>query len=76
MQFDGIGAHSEARVTVVTYNRGGVVPNECSRNITDAGLRDLKDMTQLKFLSVIGTKITAAGVEELHRALPTVRIRR
>ena len=42
--------------------------------ISDRGLAELKGLRQLKELSLFGTRVTDAGVEDLHRALPRVKI--
>jgi hypothetical protein len=43
-------------------------------NVTDAGLQHFKNLAHLKYLQVQGTKVTAAGVEDLKRALPTLNV--
>jgi hypothetical protein len=40
--------------------------------ITDAGLAHLEAMTHLERVLLTGTKVTAAGVEKLQKALPTI----
>jgi hypothetical protein len=42
--------------------------------VTDAGLRSIVGLKHLRRLDVRKTKVTAAGAEELHRALPGVEI--
>jgi hypothetical protein len=42
--------------------------------ITDKGLSHLKRCTKLKSLDVSQTKITSAGMTELRKALPDLRI--
>ncbi len=44
--------------------------------LTDAGLVHLNGLTNLKMLSLRNTRVTVAGVAELRRALPQLRIRR
>ena len=39
-------------------------------NITDAGLHQLKGMTNLTNLKFVDTKVTDAGVAELKQSLP------
>ncbi len=39
-------------------------------DITDAGLPHLKQLTRLQRLSLMGTKATDVGVQELRKALP------
>ena len=46
---------------------------EC-RNITDAGLKELANLKQLKTLVLNGTKVTRSGVAQLQKALPNCRI--
>ena len=41
---------------------------------TDASLLHLKGLTQLQDLNLFGTKITAAGVADLQKALPNCKI--
>jgi hypothetical protein len=43
--------------------------------VTDAGLEHLKNLTRLKELDLYDTKVTAAGVAELQKALPKCQIR-
>ena len=43
-------------------------------NITDVGLRQLEGMKGLNVLSVGGTKVTAAGVQRLKKALPKLQV--
>ena len=38
--------------------------------ITDAGLKDLKELKDLQFLCLAGTKISDAGLKDLKQALP------
>jgi Leucine-rich repeat (LRR) protein len=42
--------------------------------ITDAGLKPLKNLTQLETLDLRNTKVTAQGVKELQQALPHCEI--
>ena len=42
--------------------------------ITDAGLVNLKGLTGLQWLYLMGTKVTEAGVAELKKALPNCKI--
>ena len=44
--------------------------------ITDAGIQRLSGRKQLRYLNVAGTAVTAAGVDNLERSLPTVRVER
>ena len=44
--------------------------------MTDAGLKELKDLKQLTTLSLGGPKVTDAGVKELQAALPKCKIQR
>jgi hypothetical protein len=43
--------------------------------ITDAGLAHLRGLTKLQRLSLGGTEVTEAGMNELKRALPGLTIR-
>jgi hypothetical protein len=46
-------------------------------NVTDTGLLNLQELTQLQHLSLQGSpKVTDAGVRELKKALPHCNIRR
>ena len=45
-----------------------------SSQITDAGLAHLKGLANLKKCNLLGTKITAAGVADLQKALPNCKI--
>jgi TPR repeat protein len=45
-------------------------------DITDAGLKGLEGLTNLETLNVRNTKVTAAGVERLRKALPKVKVTR
>jgi hypothetical protein len=47
-----------------------------STQITDVGLQRLKEIKQLRELSLTHTKATDAGVLKLHQALPNCEIRR
>jgi len=38
------------------------------------GLKELSGLKSLRFLYVIETKVTGAGISALHKALPTCRI--
>jgi hypothetical protein len=42
--------------------------------VTDAGLKELKELKQLSRLELSGTKVTDAGIKELKRALPKCEI--
>ncbi|MCX5653361.1 MAG: hypothetical protein NTY65_01745 [Planctomycetota bacterium] len=42
--------------------------------ITDAGVKDLKELKDLQRLNLTGTKITDAGLKDLRQALPTTDI--
>ena len=42
--------------------------------VTDAGLAELKGLNQLESLELYCTGVTRAGVEDLRKALPTVKI--
>jgi hypothetical protein len=42
--------------------------------VTDAGLKELKDLKGLQELHLFGTKVTDAGLKELREALPKCRI--
>jgi hypothetical protein len=42
--------------------------------ITDAGLKELKELKGLKTLHLAGTQITDAGMKDLKQALPNTRI--
>jgi hypothetical protein len=44
--------------------------------LSDAGLVHLKGLTNLSYLQLDGTQVTDAGVKELTRALPSLRIMR
>jgi len=45
-------------------------------NVTDAGLKELKELNSLKKLYLRGTKVTDAGVKELQAARPELKINR
>jgi hypothetical protein len=45
-------------------------------NVTDAGLPHLRGLSQLEFLYLRNTKVTDVGVENLHKALPKLKIER
>jgi len=47
-----------------------------SAKMTDAGLAHLKGLTQLKELSLEGTKVTDAGAGEFQKARPGVKLER
>jgi internalin A len=42
--------------------------------VTDAGLKDLKELKNLTTLYLINTKVTDAGVAELQKTLPKCKI--
>ena len=42
--------------------------------MTDAGLEHLKELKQLKYLNLSGTNVTDDGVQDLQKALPSLRI--
>jgi len=42
--------------------------------VTDAGLKHLKGLTNLQFLHLDGTQVTRRGVKELNKALPNCHI--
>jgi hypothetical protein len=42
--------------------------------VTDAGLKFLENMKQLKRLEINGTKVTSEGIDKLQRALPNCLI--
>ena len=42
--------------------------------VTDKGIKSLSDMKELKILSLVDAKVTAAGLEKLHKALPDCNI--
>jgi squalene-hopene cyclase-like protein len=44
--------------------------------VTDAGLMHLRSLLQLEELSLKGTKVTDAGVQELQKALPRLKVNR
>jgi internalin A len=43
-------------------------------NVTDAGVVQLKSLTGLQELYIGDTKVTEAGVTEIQRALPNLKI--
>ena len=43
-------------------------------NLTDAGIRHLEKLTNLTTYKLLGTKVTLAGIDRLHQALPRCRI--
>jgi hypothetical protein len=45
-----------------------------SNQITDAGLKYLKSLRGLKQLFLMHTQVTSAGVDELHEAIPNLKI--
>jgi hypothetical protein len=45
-------------------------------SLTDKGLAEFKKLRRLKSLDLSGTQVTAAGVDELQKALPECKIRR
>ena len=45
-------------------------------NITDAGLRHLQGLINLKRLHLLDTQVTDAGVAELQQALPKGKIKK
>ena len=44
--------------------------------MTDAGLKQLAGLKELKLLFLQGTKVTDAGVAELQKALPGCNVQR
>jgi hypothetical protein len=44
--------------------------------VTDAGLKELKELKQLTTLNLRSAKVTDAGVKELQEALPKCKISR
>jgi internalin A len=44
--------------------------------VTDAGLKHLKELTELQTLSLWKTKVTDAGAKDLLKALPNCKISR
>jgi hypothetical protein len=42
--------------------------------VTDAGLEHLKGLTSLKYLFLMNTQVTDAGMEDLQAALPKCKI--
>jgi len=44
--------------------------------VTDAGLRHIKELTSLEELRLVGSRVTRAGLADLKRVMPSVRIRR
>jgi hypothetical protein len=61
------GLKSVARLPLIDFRLG-----QCP--ITDAGLDALHEMKTLRHLYIPQTKVTRAGVERLHKALPECRI--
>lgn len=47
-----------------------------SAKITDAGLAHLKNLTQLKELTLEGTKVTDPGVAEFQKAMPQIKLQK
>jgi len=45
-----------------------------STTITDVGLKHLAACKQLTLLNLTGTRVTAAGINELRKSLPRLRI--
>src|SRR5260221_4640277 len=45
-------------------------------DITDVGLPSLKSLSRLQRLDLMGTKVTRAGITDLHAALPNCKIHR
>ena len=54
--------------------RPAVVVILCGTQITNAGLKDLKELKGLQRLDLADTKITTAGLKDLEHALPKTRI--
>jgi len=44
--------------------------------VTDAGLTHLKELKGLRWLGLWHTQVTAAGIAELKKSLPNVRVER
>src|SRR5947209_6639917 len=74
----GAAQADEASAVKAVENRGGKVTrddklpgkpviavNLAGTQVTDAGLKELKDLKQLTTLSLWGTKVTDAGLKEL-----------
>ena len=67
----------ELGATIERDDQGEIVGVDVSgTQITDAGLEQLEDLTQLQELSLSDTQITDAGVAELQKALPNCEIYR
>ena len=47
-----------------------------STQVKDAGLKEIAVLKGLQELDLRGTKVTDAGVEDLQKALPTLKIKR
>ena len=67
---------NKAIVRIGLYHPKDFDPRYSGRTkaITDAGLVHLKGLTKLEVLSLYGTKITDAGIQELKKALPDCKI--
>jgi Leucine-rich repeat (LRR) protein len=44
------------------------------KQITDAGLTQLKGLHNLKHLTLVQTSVTTAGLQEFKKALPAVKV--
>jgi hypothetical protein len=59
------------RETIIQATGLGLVDTQ----VTDAGLKDLKEFKQLTYLDLTGTKVTEEGLKELRAALPKCKVR-
>ena len=60
----------------IVQRPNGVMVNLGGTNITDAGLRHLQGLINLKRLHLLDTQVTDAGVAELQQALPKGKIKK
>ena len=44
--------------------------------MTDAGLKELTGLKKLKWLSIVGTQVTDAGIAEIKEAIPELTVHR
>ncbi len=70
VDFSGSKVNNASLAAVVNFLASVKYLSLFSTEVTDEGLENLKELTNLRIVHIISTKITDEGMKDLHQALP------